>query len=189
MVTFLQSPDRYARDLARASGSSDRSGLNEGWMNVLSVVPHHPKARRSWVVGHKWLQTEAGAFGGRWELDDTEGGIVMARQIIEALFACRVGRDRRWHDRGDRGSCLRQGRERDRPPASDGGGYAFRAGGAGLGLSPASRLNRGSRGAMRRSGGGQNHPIPSSSGIPGRSGSRARTTTRWSRPTTGSPLS
>lgn len=54
------------------------------------MTPHNPKARSLAVVGHQWLQIEAGEHGGSWELDYTDEDIERARAIIEAVISGRV---------------------------------------------------------------------------------------------------
>lgn len=86
----VASLEAYVRGLAGESASLERSTYNEGRLSILRVTPHNPKARSLAVVGHQWLQIEAGEHGGSWELGYTDEDIEHARAIIEAVISGRV---------------------------------------------------------------------------------------------------
>lgn len=89
MVRTVDVLERWVRELAGTSALLERTSY-AGGLNMLSVSPLNPKARRLNVIGQQWLQVEAGEHGGCWELSYTADDIELARQIIEAVIHGRV---------------------------------------------------------------------------------------------------
>lgn len=83
----VDSLEAYVRTLVGESATLERSSFSEGRVVILWVTPLNPSARSLAVVGHQWLQVEAGENGGCWELGCTAEDVQLARAIIEAVIS------------------------------------------------------------------------------------------------------
>lgn len=86
----VDSLEAYVRSLVGESATIERSSFSEGQVAILWVTPLNSSARSLAVIGHQWLQVEAGESGGCWELDYTAENVEFARSIIEAVISGRV---------------------------------------------------------------------------------------------------